>query len=63
MLSYLLKNGGGDACWSVGNVHGSGIGVLCGNKEIRIEDSFTVVQGRVMCVDIKKKKRGDPNVG
>lgn len=39
----------------MGSVHGSGIGVLCGDKEIRIVDSFTVVQGRVMCVDIKKR--------
>lgn len=43
---------GGEALWSVGGVHGSGI--LCGTKDIRIIESFTVIQRRVMVVDIDK---------
>uniref|UniRef100_A0A669B355 CCHC-type domain-containing protein n=1 Tax=Oreochromis niloticus TaxID=8128 RepID=A0A669B355_ORENI len=45
---------GGEASWSIGGVHGSGVGVLCGDKDIRIIESFTVIQGRVMVVDIDK---------
>lgn len=45
---------GGEASWSIGGVHGTGVGVLCGDKDIRIIESFTVIQGRVMVVDIDK---------
>lgn len=45
---------GGEASWSIGGVHGTGVGVLCGNKGIRIMESYTVIQGRVMVVDVEK---------
>lgn len=43
-----------EAAWSVGSIHGSGVGVLCGRKSIQIIDMFSVIQGRVMVVDIRK---------
>lgn len=55
MLFCFLRNGGGGARWSIGRVHGSGVRVLCGSKEIRIVESFTVMQERVMVVDIEKE--------
>lgn len=45
---------GGESAWSIGGVHGTGVGVLCGNKSIRIKESYTLIQGRVMVVDVEK---------
>ena len=42
----------GDSIWSVGGVHSTGVGILFGVKEIRVEDVFTIVQGRIMGADI-----------
>lgn len=45
---------GGESAWSIGGVHGTGVGVLCGNKSIQIKESYTIIQGRVMVVDVEK---------
>lgn len=45
---------GGESAWSIGGVYGTGVGVLCGNKSIKIKESYTVIQGRVMVVDVEK---------
>lgn len=55
VVSFSEKWRGGKARWSIGTVHGFGVGVSCGSKEIQIVESFTVMQGRVMVVDINKK--------
>lgn len=54
VLLFTEEWGGGEAVWSVGSVYGSGVGVLCGRKSIKIIDTFSVIQGRVLVVDIKK---------
>ena len=43
----------GGSVWSVGGVHSSGVGVLFGSKEVRVEEEFVVVQGRVVGADIE----------
>ena len=42
----------GDSVWSVGGVHSTGVGILFGVKEIRVESSFVIVQGRILGADI-----------
>lgn len=41
----------GESRWGVGGVHSSGVGILFGNKDFQVRDSFSVVQGRVLVVD------------
>ena len=43
----------GDSVWSVGGVHSTGVGILFGCREIVVESSFVIVQGRIMGADIK----------
>lgn len=38
--------------WSVGGVHSSGVGILFGSGGVRVEGSFTVMQGRGIGADI-----------
>lgn len=45
---------GGESAWSIGGVHGTGVGVLCGNQSVQIKESYTIIQGRVMVVDVEK---------
>lgn len=47
----------GDSRWSIGGVHSTGVGVLCGDGETRIVGSFSVVQGRVLVLDIEWRGR------
>ncbi len=42
----------GDSVWSVGGVHSTGVGIVFGVKEIRVEEVFVIVQGRVLGTDI-----------
>lgn len=43
----------GESRWSIGGVHSSGVGLLCGNnREIEILNSFSFVHGRALVVDI-----------
>lgn len=42
----------GDSVWSVGGVHATGVGILFGSKEIMVEASFVIVQGRIMGTDV-----------
>lgn len=42
----------GESRWSVGGVHSTGVGVLCGNRELKIVGRFSAVHGRVLVVDI-----------
>lgn len=42
----------GDSVWSVGGVHSTGVGILFGVKEIKVDDVFVIVQGRIMGADI-----------
>ena len=43
---------GGGAVWSVGGVHSSGVGILFGSGGVRVEGSFTVMQGRRVGADV-----------
>ena len=38
----------GESVWSVGGVHSSGVGILFGSREVKVEEVFVVVQGRVV---------------
>ena len=42
----------GESVWSVGGVYSSGVGILFGYREVRVEETFVVVQGRVVGADI-----------
>ena len=42
----------GESVWGIGGVHSSGVGILCGHREVKEEDSFVVMQGRVIGVDV-----------
>ena len=39
----------GGSVWSVGGVHSSGVGILFGSKEVKVEEDFVVVQRRIYC--------------
>ena len=43
--------GKGEAFWSVGGVHSSGVGIILGDRGLEVEDHIRVVQGRVLRVD------------
>lgn len=42
----------GESVWSVGGVHSTGVGILFGNRGVGVEETFSIVQGRVMGADI-----------
>lgn len=42
----------GESVWGIGGVHSSGVGILFGNREVKVEDTFVVMQGRVLGVDV-----------
>lgn len=42
----------GKSVWSVGGVHSSGVGILFGTREVKVEGTYVAMQGRVLGVDI-----------
>lgn len=42
----------GPSVWSVGGVHSTGVGILFGIKEIKVEEVVVISQGRVLGADI-----------
>lgn len=51
-ISLFSKEWGrGESRWSVGGVHSTGVGILFGDRDIKVIDGFSLVQGRVLVVD------------
>lgn len=48
---FTKEWGKGESRWGVGGVHSTGVGILFGRREFKIEQCFSVVQGRVLLVD------------
>ena len=42
----------GESVWGIGGVHSTGVGILFGNREMKVEGTFVVMQGRVLGVDV-----------
>lgn len=49
---YTKEWGMGESRWSVGGVHSSGVGVLLKDKEMEVVQSFSVVPGRILSMDV-----------
>uniref|UniRef100_A0A8K9V1F6 Reverse transcriptase domain-containing protein n=1 Tax=Oncorhynchus mykiss TaxID=8022 RepID=A0A8K9V1F6_ONCMY len=43
----------GESFWGIGGVHSTGVGILCGHREVKIENTFVIMQGRVLGIDVK----------
>ena len=52
VLMFKREWSRGESVWSVGGVHSSGVGILFGSWEVRVEEVFVVVQGRAVGADI-----------
>ena len=43
----------GESFWGIRGVHSTGVGILCGHREVKIENTFVIMQGRVLGIDVK----------
>ena len=50
--TFTREWGRGEAVWSVGGVHSTGVGILFGERDFFVENVYTIVQGRVVAADV-----------